>query len=80
MGMSYRVRLIKLLSGERFPFFLDGTGESLFQPSSYALTKIASDDKRTTFVQEIALTLEAAHFSVFRPLFDFIKSKRTVAG
>lgn len=37
--------------------------------------KFISDGQKTTFAQDVVPTLDAAHFSVFRPLFDFIKSK-----
>lgn len=37
--------------------------------------KFISDGQKTTFSQDVVPTLDAAHFAVFRPLFDFLKSK-----
>lgn len=39
--------------------------------------KFASDSKKVIFAKEIVPHLAAAHFEVFRPLFNFIKSKCT---
>jgi predicted ATPase len=40
--------------------------------------KFVSDSQKVTFAKDIVPTLDAACFEVFRPMFDFIKSKCTV--
>jgi predicted ATPase len=42
--------------------------------------KFISDSQKTTFAKDIVPTLDAAHFAVFRPLFEFIKSKCVVVA
>lgn len=37
--------------------------------------KFISDSQKTTFAKDVVPTLEAEHFAVFRPLFDFVNSK-----
>lgn len=40
MGAEYRVKLLKLMSGERFPLLLGGDGQPLFEATAYALTEL----------------------------------------
>lgn len=37
--------------------------------------KFVSDSQKVAFAKDVVPTIDAVHFSVFRPLFDFIKSK-----
>jgi energy-coupling factor transporter ATP-binding protein EcfA2 len=37
--------------------------------------KFISDGQKVTFAKDVVPTIDAAHFEVFRPLFDFINSK-----
>ncbi len=37
--------------------------------------KFVSDSQKVTFAKDIVPTIDAAHFEVFRPMFEFIKSK-----
>lgn len=37
--------------------------------------KFISDSQKTTFAKDVVPTLDAKHFGVFRPLFDFVSSK-----
>jgi hypothetical protein len=39
--------------------------------------KFISDGQKVTFAKDVVPTIDAAHFEVFRPLFDFINSKCT---
>jgi predicted ATPase len=42
--------------------------------------KFISDGQKTTFAQNVVPGIDAANFAVFRPLFDFIKSKISAAA
>jgi len=42
--------------------------------------KFVSDSQKVTFARDVVPTIDAVHFSVFRPLFDFIKSKCPTAN
>ena len=37
--------------------------------------KFVSDSQKVTFARDVVPTIDAAHFAVFQPLFEFIKSK-----
>ncbi|QWF70574.1 AAA family ATPase [Methylomonas paludis] len=37
--------------------------------------KFVSDSQKVTFARDVVPTIDVVHFAVFRPLFDFIKSK-----
>ena len=37
--------------------------------------KFACDSKKVPFARDVVPTIDAVHFEVFRPLFEFIKSK-----
>jgi hypothetical protein len=37
--------------------------------------KFVSDSQKVTFARDVVPTIDAMHFSIFRPLFDFINSK-----
>lgn len=37
--------------------------------------KFISDGQKVAFAKDIVSTIDAAHFEVFRPIFDFVKAK-----
>jgi hypothetical protein len=42
--------------------------------------KFVSDSQKVTFARDVVPTIDAVHFAVFRPLFEFIKSKCDTAA
>jgi len=62
---------------EHLFYGLDSTKNYYQQEPCVGGTKIVfkSDGEKTTFAKEVVLTLDPACFEVFRPMFEFIKSK-----
>jgi integrase len=50
MDAGYRVKLLKLTTGERFPLLLNGRGEPLFAPTVYALTELRARNQATNTI------------------------------
>jgi integrase len=50
MSSGYKVKLLKLMSGERFPLLLDGEGRPLFEPTVYALTELRARNQATNTI------------------------------
>ena len=50
MKVGYRIKLLKLMSGERLPLLLDENGEPLFQPTIYALTELRARNQATNTI------------------------------
>ncbi|EKD39431.1 MAG: hypothetical protein ACD_75C00408G0003 [uncultured bacterium] len=42
--------------------------------------KFVGDGQKVNFARDIVPTIDVAHFEVFRPIFEFIKSKCPVSG
>jgi hypothetical protein len=62
---------------EHLFYGLDATKNYYQQEPCVGGTKIVfkSDGEKTTFAKEVVPTLDTACFEVFRPMFEFIKSK-----
>ncbi len=50
MSVSYRVKLLKFPSGERFPLLLGADGLPLFEPTVYALTELRARNQATNTI------------------------------
>ena len=50
MGAEYRVKLLKLISGERFPLLLGRDGLPLFEATVYALTELRARNQATNTI------------------------------
>lgn len=50
MNIEFRVKTLKLGSGERFPILLDGEGQPLFDPTVYALMELRARNQATNTI------------------------------
>ncbi len=78
MNGGYRVKLLKLMSGERFPLLLDGRGRPLFEPTVYALTELRSRNQATNTISSNLRSIQV--FYLFLGLRGIDLSTRLSSG
>jgi integrase len=61
MGAGYRVKLLKLTTGERFPLLLNGDGEPLFAPTVYALTELRARNQATNTISAVFRAIQVLY-------------------
>ena len=61
MSAGYRVKLLKLTSGERFPLLLDGVGKPLFEPTVYALTELRARNQATNTISAALRSIQVLY-------------------
>lgn len=78
MSVKYKVRLLKLSSGERFPLLLDGEGRPLFEPTVYALTELRARNQATNTISSNLRSIQV--FYLFLRLRGIDLSTRLSSG
>ena len=61
MDAGYRVKLLKLATGERFPLLLNGEGEPLFAPTVYALTELRARNQATNTISAVLRAIQVLY-------------------
>ena len=56
---DYRVRVLNLASGERFPLLLNGDGQPFFEPTVYSLTELRARNLATNSISNILRAIQA---------------------
>ena len=78
MGAKYKVKLLKLSSGERFPLLLDGEGRPLFEPTVYALAELRARNQATNTISSNLRSIQV--FYLFLGLRGIDLSTRLFSG
>lgn len=61
MGAGYRVKLLKLTTGERFPLLLGEEGEPLFAPTVYALTELRARNQASNTISAVLRAIQVLY-------------------
>lgn len=78
MSIRFKVRLLKLISGERFPILLDGEGMPLFEPTVYALTELRARNQAANTISSNLRSIQV--FYLFLNLRGIDLSTRLSSG
>src|SRR5687768_3683993 len=78
MSVGFKVRLLRLSSGERFPLLLDGEGRPLFEPTIYALTELRARNQATNTISSNLRSIQV--FYLFLSLRGIDLSTRLSSG
>lgn len=78
MDVKYKVKLLKLSSGERFPLLIDREGQPLFEPTVYALTELRARNQATNTISSNLRSIQV--FYLFLNLRGIDLSARLSSG
>ncbi|MBU0595044.1 MAG: site-specific integrase [Gammaproteobacteria bacterium] len=78
MSGACKVKLLKLMSGERFPLLLDGEGRPLFEPTVYALTELRAKNQATNTISSNLRSIQV--FYLFLEIREIDLSARLSSG
>jgi site-specific recombinase XerD len=78
VGVSFKVKLLKLGSGERFPILLNGEGQPLFETTVYVLTELRARNQATNTISSSLRAIQV--FYQFLAMRGIVMNERLSSG